>query len=327
VRASVSDAALLAIPAHLTGRDRYLVRLIGEHRVLTTSQLTAVGFNSEITARHRLAVLTGLGLIRRFRPHRDIGSAPWHYLLGPAGAAVLAAEDGDESRWAGQVRADRQLALQTSQRLGHQVGANGFFVALAAHGRRGGGQLHRWGSETDAAEYLHGPRALIDAYRADGTARPDGLGIWADEGGEVVFVLEYDTGSEHGPQLAAKLAGYTALARTPGAVVVPIVFCFPSPRRDLHARRALAAAPGATQLPVATAACDPARTCPAGPIWRPLHGSQAPVRLTALAALTPSIPPAGTGTSPLAGDGWWATPDDADDDFDVPGDCDDPYGP
>jgi hypothetical protein len=82
-----SDAAVLAAASHLTARDRRLVRAVAEHRVLTTSQVAALGFGSVITARHRLSVLVEIGALRRFRPHREIGSAPWHYLLGPIGAA------------------------------------------------------------------------------------------------------------------------------------------------------------------------------------------------------------------------------------------------
>jgi hypothetical protein len=105
----VSDEVLLAAAAHLTDRDRRLVRLVGEHRVLTTGQLGAAGFGSVITARHRLTVLVKIGLLRRFRPRREVGSAPWHYLLGPVGAALLGAEDGDERKWLAAVRADRQV--------------------------------------------------------------------------------------------------------------------------------------------------------------------------------------------------------------------------
>jgi hypothetical protein len=63
-----------------------------------------LGFDSVITARHRLAVLERLGLLRRFRPNRKVGSAPWHYRLGPVAAALLSAEDRDEKRWLPQVR-------------------------------------------------------------------------------------------------------------------------------------------------------------------------------------------------------------------------------
>jgi hypothetical protein len=109
---------VLAASAHLTDRDRLLVRCVAQHRVLTTGQLAALGFGSITTARHRLAVLVLAvlvltGLLRRFRPHGPAGSAPWHYVLGPVGAALLGVEDRDEHRWAPHVRADRQLALGT----------------------------------------------------------------------------------------------------------------------------------------------------------------------------------------------------------------------
>jgi Replication-relaxation len=112
------DWAVLAASGHLTDRDPYLVRMVGEHRVLTTDQLSALAFDSIITAQHRLGVLVRPGVLRQFRPRREVGSTPWHYLLGPAGAALLGAEDRDERKWAPQVRADRQLALVQSQRPG-----------------------------------------------------------------------------------------------------------------------------------------------------------------------------------------------------------------
>jgi hypothetical protein len=144
----------LAASGHLTERDRDLVRLVGEHRVLTTGQLAALRFGNVITARHRLNLLVKIGMLRRFRPRREVGSAPWHYLLGPVGAALLGAEDRDEKRWAPQVRADRQLALERSQRLAHVVGVHWFFVALVAHARRdGGGKLRQWQGERATAEY------------------------------------------------------------------------------------------------------------------------------------------------------------------------------
>jgi protein involved in plasmid replication-relaxation len=140
-RKDSEDAAVLAASGHLTGRDRHLVRMIGQHRVLTTDQLCALAFENIITARHRLGVLVRIGMLRRFRPRREVGSAPWHYLLGPIGAALLGAEDRNEKKWVPQVRADRQLSLERSQRLAHMVGRNWFFVALAAEARRGGGEL------------------------------------------------------------------------------------------------------------------------------------------------------------------------------------------
>lgn len=57
---------MLEAPAHLTERDRWLVRLVGEHRVLTTGQLTALGFANLTTARHRLSVLVRIGRKRHW---------------------------------------------------------------------------------------------------------------------------------------------------------------------------------------------------------------------------------------------------------------------
>src|SRR6266702_2982796 len=148
---SRDEAALLATPAHLTGRDRLLVRLVGVHRVLTTDQLAALGFANLTTARHRLSVLVRLGLLRRFRPRPPTGSAPWHYVLGPVGAALLGTEDRDETKWAPQVRTDRQLGLERSPRLAHMTGRNWFFVSLAKHARQHGGELAEWLNEADTA--------------------------------------------------------------------------------------------------------------------------------------------------------------------------------
>ena len=117
---------MLAASAHLTNRDHNLVRLVAVHRVLTTGQLAALGFGNITTARHRLSALVQLGLLRRFRPHPPTGSAPWHYVLGPVGAAMLGVEDREEKRWAPHVRADRQLSLERSPRLSHMTGRNWF---------------------------------------------------------------------------------------------------------------------------------------------------------------------------------------------------------
>lgn len=186
-RAVADEQAVLAAAAHLTDRDRYLVRMVCEHRVLTTEQLAALGFDNVITARHRLGVLAGIGVLRRFRPRREIGSAPWHYLLGPFGAALLGAEDRDERKWVPQVRADRQLALVGSQRLAHLTGANWFFVSLAAHARTGGGELRVWLGEHNAAEHLLW--LLPPTFHPEGLPRPDGLGTWAQDGREVIEAL------------------------------------------------------------------------------------------------------------------------------------------
>jgi hypothetical protein len=262
---------VLAASAHLTDRDRELTRLVGRHRVLTTDQLAALRFSNLTTARHRLSVLVGLGVLRRFRPHRDTGSAPWHYVLGPVGAAMLGQEDRDEKRWLPQVRADRQLALESSQRLGHMTGASWFFVSLARHAREGGGELAEWLNEAETVLSFNHASAWSDIRSR--FPHPDGAGTWAQDSRQVRFLLEFDTGSESLSVLAGKLDGYQALAETLAwnDQVCPVVlFCFASSRREQSARRALAATREAPALRIATAVIDPRTASPAGPVWLPL---------------------------------------------------------
>lgn len=270
--------------AHLTDRDRELVRLVARHRVLTTDQLAALRFGNLTTARHRLSALVRLGLLRRFRPRREAGSAPWHYVLGPIGAALLGQEDRDEKKWLPQVRVDRQLALERSQRLGHMTGTSWFFVALARHAREhGGGELHSWLSEQEVTE-----RMYLSTWDAEHNPHPDGLGIWAEGDRDVCFLLEYDTGTEHLPQLADKLPGYAENARNQLVFKAPILFCFLTHRREQTARKALAATTASLSLQIATAALDPRVTCPAcGPAWMPLRGGHEPMRLIDLAYVLP----------------------------------------
>ena len=266
---------MLAASAHLTDRDRYLVRLVGEHRVLTTDQLRALAFSNATTARHRLTVLARLGVLRRFRPHRDEGSAPWHYLLGPLGAALLGTEDRDDRTWAPRVRTDRQLALERSQRLSHLVGANWFFVALAARARTGAGQLRMWLGEADAASYHD---AFARALSRGQGPHPDGLGSWGEDGREVTFFLEHDTGTEHLPRLEAKLDGYARLAEALavyGRACPVLLFAFPGPRREQSARAVFACSAEAPALRIATIAVNPRLVCPAGPVWMPLSSTGA----------------------------------------------------
>ena len=232
-------------------------------------------------------MLAAIGVLRRFRPHPETGSAPWHYLLGPVGAALLGAEDRDEKKWAPQVRADRQLALERSQRLSHMTGRNWFFTALAAHARKGGGELREWLNETQAAGRYQ-DQVFVRPGDWDRLPNPDGLGTWAEAGREVTFWLEYDTGTENLPRLADKLEGYAILAgalASADTACPPLLFCLPGPRREQSARRALAGYED--KLRIATAAIDPRSTCPAGPMWLPLGQASGQVRLIDLEAVMP----------------------------------------
>jgi hypothetical protein len=256
---------LAALAERLTRRDRQLCRLLHQHRVLTTPQLVDLAFPTRNAAEHRLAILHQLGVVDRFRPHHSPGSAPYHYVLGPNGAAMLAAE-GDQDPARLGYRRDRALALAHSQRLQHLLGVNGFFAALTREARQ----------HPDAALEAWWPEQRCAAWWG-GLVRPDGYGRWREHDRRVDFFLEYDRGSEPLGRLAAKLPGYAELAHATG-IATPLLVWLPSPAREAAARHEL----GSSSVPVATATPHPDHT-PAGPRWLPLHASGPRRRLAQLA--------------------------------------------
>jgi len=256
---------LAALAGRLTDRDRTLCRLLHQHRVLTAPQLTDLAFPSRNAAEHRLAILHQLGVVDRFRPRHTPGSAPYHYVLGPLGAALLAAQTDQEPAQLGY-RRDRTLALAHSQRLQHLLGVNSFFCALARAARQDpAAALEVWWSEQRCAA------------RWGRLVHPDGYGRWREHQSRVDFFLEYDRGSEPLGRLAAKLPGYLQLAQA-SEIATPLLVWLPTQAREAAARQALAA----SSLPVATATPDPDQT-PAGPLWLPLHASGPRRRLAQLA--------------------------------------------
>jgi hypothetical protein len=260
-RDSVADQ-LATLASRLTDRDRALLGLVGEHRVFTTHQLAQVFFHSHDRAEHRLRELTQAHVLARFRPHRrhGEGSAPFHYVLGPLGAAVLAAEHGLEVRRLGY-RADKALGIAHSQRLAHVVGVNGFFTALAGYARQQrsqGARLAVWWSE----------RRCHDRWGH--VVRPDGYGRWREHGREVDFFLEYDRGTEPLDRLAAKLAAYQELADAT-QIPTPVLFWLPSSGREATVRQALAGDASWAPAPFRIATASPALGHgPAQQAWLPL---------------------------------------------------------
>jgi hypothetical protein len=254
---------LAALARRLTDRDRRLCRLLWEHRVLTTEQLTSLCFPSRHAATHRLLLLTRLEVIDRFRPFRATGSAPFHYVLGRVGAHVLAAEQATTPSELGYSRS-QTLARAHRQRLAHMVGVNGFFAALAATARdRVDAALTAWWSERRCAQ------------RWGHLIRPDGYGRWTEAGITVEFFLEYDTGTETISRVAGKLNGYADLATASG-IQTPLLLTLPNPRREAEIHRAF----GTPPISVATAAGRV--TDPAGAVWLIVGGHSERLRLAEL---------------------------------------------
>lgn len=262
-----ADELRWSLARHLTDRDRALVRLVARHRVLTTPQLARLFFDPHKRASARLNDLLALRVLDRFRPHRDAwGAHPWHWVLGPLGAGVLAAErDDDPDRASRRWRGERVLAYATGQRIGHLVGTNEVFVSLAEHCRRNeGARLVEWLTESECAQWSRG------------IVRPDGLGVWEEGGRSAEFFLEYDRGTETLGRVVRKLRDYEKFESERGASSW-VLFMFESERREQRARHALT---GAT-VPVATAVV----MRPHDAVWLPLDGTYGRVRLASLADL------------------------------------------
>ncbi|MCG3755848.1 replication-relaxation family protein [Amycolatopsis sp. Poz14] len=286
-RGKVSDPVELA--SRLTERDRDLLHLLSEHRVLTSAQVAdLLPYPSLNRAQRRLLRLWHWHVLDRFRhPRGDGALTGWRYALGTAGHGVLAAMRGQTPPRPNTVR-EQVLRLATDPRLAHLLGINDVLAALTAHARRSDdAELRLW----------HGERSA--AADCGGLARPDALIVYREHGNQLVGCYEHDTGSEPLTRVTQKLDGYAELARAGGPRPARktqqrhgfwVLFGLPSPIREANLRDRLTAAdptgPGLTAGDVgwhiATTHAD-ALHDPAGPVWLPLRGNQRQ-RLADLAA-------------------------------------------
>ncbi|GAA3120309.1 hypothetical protein GCM10010466_09020 [Planomonospora alba] len=287
-----TPAVLAQLAARLTARDRRLLRMVKEQRVLTAPQIARIAFDTDDAARKRLLALHHMGVLDRFRPNLPpgMGTAPYHYVLGPAGAAVLASEDGVDPGAYGY-RRDRVLAIAYSQRLSHTVGTNGFGAGLYGFARRHAtAELVTWWAENRCAS-LWGD-----------TVRPDAYGRWREDEHTVDFFLEYDTGSESLERVVRKLDGYAALAEAT-QVVTPVLFWVQGERREANLRRKLVHHPAHIFVPIATGnpsvAAGPVDDGPAGEKWLPSDTDGPRLRLAELALYWPGLG-SRTATAPQA---------------------------
>ena len=63
------------LAARATPRDVWLLRMLAEHRVLTSIQVAQLAFGSQATARHRLVSLWRMRAVDRAQPFTASGSA------------------------------------------------------------------------------------------------------------------------------------------------------------------------------------------------------------------------------------------------------------
>lgn len=263
-RPRLDDRVIHAAHNRLTTRDRWLLALLHEHKTLTSHQIAELAFGHHSAANRRLLLLYRLRAVDRFRPFTRTGSAPWHYVLGDTGAIILAAQAGVTIGEFGYRRAEA-LAVARSSQLAHLVGVNGFFTALAAHAR------HH--SDTDLLAWWPEHRC---ATAWGPTVQPDGFGRWTEDGCQIDFFLEHDTGTETLHRVAAKIPRYTRLITTT-AITTPVLIWLHSTARETELHKLIRSTP----IPIATASSSTTDT-PAGPIWQ-LIGRSDRVRLADLA--------------------------------------------
>ena len=185
-RSRISAVEVLDSTRWITPRDRNICIDLRRHHVLTVHQLTDLHFPTARKARERLLELTQREVLLRFRPQRNSGSAPFHYVLGELGAHIVAGYFGlDVGRViAGLEEEDWQLAH--SAKLPHLLDTHDFFIALIKACRAVSGyRLTRWWSE----------KRWEREWRDDGyepLIRPDAQGILVGPSGEAAFLLEVD---------------------------------------------------------------------------------------------------------------------------------------
>ncbi|GAA2213296.1 hypothetical protein GCM10009850_087580 [Nonomuraea monospora] len=267
--------AMATAAARLTPRDYQVLEHLLHHRVLTTHQLQRMFFTKPQPTRRRLGILRQLHTITRYRPWTPYGgSEPNHWVLGRAGAELLALRGHSTVKELGY-HPDLAMSISVSNKSGHQIGVNDFFVHLHHLARHTPGALLRaWLSERQCAKIW------------GDLARPDAFGCWSENGRQIDFFLEHDTGSMTLAKVTGKLATYTDLAETT-QITTPVLFWLPSRTRETHLRDMITTA----DLPIATAVQTSLDDGPAGPCWLPLphRSGQARMRLAELLTAWPRL--------------------------------------
>jgi hypothetical protein len=255
----------------LLDRDRRLLALLAEHKVLTTHQIASLEFASVRRAQDRLRKLREMGMLFAFRESLyGGGTTQTRHALGYLGACLIAAQRAQTP----PAPAKYALSLERlacSPMLTHRLGVNGFFCALAAHRnptRRNDRVtpdpvqgLTQWWSERQCAEMFWTNASGEDQLH------PDGYGCWERNGRVVRFFLEYDTGTESLNTVVSKIGDYQAFPTDSFGIRL---FSVHSGRRETGLRAALSRAFGSSgpSLVIATTTRDLTHPDgPAGSVW------------------------------------------------------------
>ncbi len=184
--------------------------------------------------------------------------------------------------------------------LDHDLGANAFFVALARASRTlDGDGLYHWVGE----------RKCRRVYEEEGQPGPipDGWGRYVFPGGEVLFFLEWDRGTEQCRRLRMKVSRYDRYFRgRRDASQNQVLFVLPSAARENEVQRVIRGtieAGDEESCRFWTATVERLRERgPLGRIWISVDGMSEPVQLVQLPRQRRSSRPV---ASSIGKPGWW----------------------
>lgn len=223
---TVSPGDLASVLSRLTDRDFAIIDTLGDHHVLTTSQVMKLYFTSMTRTHERLLLLYRFEILNRFRAAVATGSVEYRWVLAHLGARIHAARHDTKPPTASVVN-DRLITTAASPKLSHLLGVNDFFCRLHVASRNDTDtEVTDWWNETRCTEVC------------GGIVRPDGHASIRTGTRQVSFWYEYDTGTETHRQLQDKLDRYARLIH-PGARK-PILLALPSRTREQHLHTVLA---------------------------------------------------------------------------------------
>lgn len=253
--ASPPAEPLAALAGRLTASDWQVCRLLADHQVLTTGLLALLLDAPPRTLQQRLTTLTSMRVVDRFRPHQPLGagSAPYHYLLGEAGATVLAADGSATADRPGGDRAQLAGVANANGHLPHLLAVNTVFAQLTHTAR------HRAGTRLVCWWPAHRCQAQWGRLIA-----PDAYVRWQDPDGEVDFFLHHHPTQPAADQPAVLLEGYNDLAAATG-ITTPVLLYPGDPDREAQLRERLTG----QRLLVPVATSNPADGPPTDPVWLP----------------------------------------------------------
>jgi hypothetical protein len=239
---SDSGQRLLSLDARLSDRDRRIVRLVAQLKLVSGGQVRRAFFepagpsggngrSDGQLARRALLRLTRLGLLLRLERRiggLKAGSDGFCYRLAPGGQRLLAFWEGHETR-------GRRLPDPGERFVQHRLAVSELAVRLAEAVRGGGLELVTFQAEPDSW------RQFLAAGALGAVLKPDAFVRLAVGDFELWWFVEVDLGTVGGAARAAQAAAYRAYWQSgaAGEVMPRVLWLCPDEGRLARARRAI----------------------------------------------------------------------------------------